>query len=644
MTPRTLRSLLAATVALLLLVPTVALAHEERESVFPDGRGTVPTYREFSEDAPRLVVCKDDSAERIAEIGDADLRAFNEARLAECEFNHVQAAVDAVTEQFTTIYVLPGVYREEPSVTAECAKSYDGGVVTYEGVVECGEVVNLITVAGDSVSDEDMVCDNQLCNLQIEGTGAEPQDTKVLGGFDENGDWRKHNGIKIDRAGGFVLANMAFELFRENAIYVHETDGYLLDRVEANFNDLYGILTFTSDHGVISNCETHHNGDSGVYPGSPADVNQESVDELGQATYSTGTGPLERWAVEIFNCNTHHNALGFSGTAGNSVWFHDNLVHHNGAGYVTDSFVPNHPGMPQDHAFLEDNRIFANNENYYPNVQGEDAPCQDPVPANRGHQDGVVCPAFPVPVGTGVLIAGGNHNLVRTNQIYDNWRAGVMQFYVPAAIRDDVRPAAQYDTSNDNHYIDNAFGEHPDGFVQPNGVDVWWDDQGVGNCWQGNTSSSPELGGQDNPLTTVSHNSVFPVLPDCDSGGSVNQAPNPAKSGVLLPCATYDRDESPQDLQFQDPPGCNWFEDQSEPAGREEAPDDGSWGGDETVDPNEGLQAASSGEVQDVALAADEDGLGNLAATGGGSMVVLLGLGAAVAAGRMRRRDDQGAA
>lgn len=601
--------LVLAVLAVLLVLPGVASAHEERDSVFPDGSGTTPTHRPFDEDAPRLVVCKPDSAQRIADLDDPVLRSFNESLLGECAHEHLQAAVDAVQEQGTTIYVLPGIYREEPSVEAPCAEDYDGGVVEYDLIVSCGEVINLITVAGDDPADADISCDNQLCDLQIEGTGAVPQDTKVVGGFTEDGDWRRHNGLKADRADGFVLVNMTFELFRENAIYIHETDGYLLDRVEANYNDLYGILTFTSDHGVISNCETHHNGDSGIYPGSAADVNAGR----------TEAEPLTRWSVEIFGCTTHHNALGFSGTAGNSVWFHDNVVHSNGAGYVTDSFVGGHPGMPQDSAMLEDNLIFGNNVDYYRNVRGDDAPCQAERPADRGYEDGVVCPAFPVPVGTGVLIAGGNTNLIRDNQIFDNWRAGVMLFWVPGAIRGDFDPLAQLDTSNGNRFVDNAFGIHPSGVVQPNGLDAWWDDEGVGNCWQGNDSSAGEL----------THNSVNPLgLPDCDSGGSLSPVGNFVKSAGLVPCATYNREDQP------DPAGCDWFRTPPEPEGREQAP--GSVVDEEEV---EASVDASDDPVPapGVPVAAGP----SLPATGS-SALLLGGLAALGAALRLRRRDGVG--
>jgi hypothetical protein len=534
----------AATALLLGAGASAAQAHEERESIFPPGTGSTPTYRPFAEATPRLVVCKPESKGLIAKIADPKLRAFNTRLLSECRFAHMQAAVDAVKKRGTNIYVLPGTYREEPSHNPPCAKDYDGGIVDYPLIVSCGEVINLVTIAGDSTVDTDKTDCNQLCDLQMEGTGARMEDVVLTGGFTPEKDWIKHNGIKADRADGFRIRNMALELFRENALYVHETDGYLIDRINARHNDLYGILTFTSDHGVISNCDTSFNGDSGVYPGSAADVNADNP----------LTGPLKRYAVEIFGCKTHHNALGFSGTAGNSVYFHDNEVFANAAGYVTDSFVGGHPGMPQDHAWLTRNRIHGNNSNYFKQFV-QSGKC-DGMPGERGYGLGTVCPAFPVPVGTGILIAGGNSNFVSENLIYDNWRAGAMLFYVPGAVRGDYEPQAQVDTSNGNHYTKNRLGFHPAGVTQPNGVDFSWDEQGVGNCWQDNVSATGAV---------TDDTQVLP-LADCTSGGSDSPVGNLTKTARNTPCATYNREDEPA------PPGCDWFEDPVMPAGRQEAP------------------------------------------------------------------------
>jgi hypothetical protein len=548
-----------------------AAAHEERESVFPPGTGTTPSYRPFDEATPRLVVCKPESRAAIATIADPALRALNEKLLAECRFAHIQAAVDAVSERGTNIYVLPGTYREEPSHDPECARGYDGGIVDYPLIVSCGEVVNLVTVAGDGTPETTETDCNQLCDLQIEGTGARMEDVVLRGGFRPDGDWIKHNGLKADRADGFYVRNMTFELFRENALYVHETDGYGIDRVNARHNDLYGILTFTSDHGLIQDCDTSYNGDSGIYPGSAADVNagRESADRL------------TRWSVEVRRCKSHHNALGFSGTAGNSVWFHDNEVYDNGAGYVTDSFVGGHPGMPQDSAWLTGNKIYRNNNNYYAEFV-HSGKCGG-QPGDRGYGEGTVCPAFPVPVGTGVLIAGGNTNLVEQNQIYDNWRAGAMLFYVPGAIRGDYSMAAQIDTSNGNRFTGNVLGLHPSGVTQPNGVDFSWDEQGVGNCWQDNTSATGE----------VTTDATLPLMPDCDSGGSLSPVGNVVKSASMVSCATYNREDQP------DPPGCNWFDSPAEPAGRQDAP------GEPAVEPVGGAAPGGGAAVAPVGLGVD---------------------------------------
>ena len=132
-------------------------------------------------------------------------------------------------------------------------------------------------------------------------------------------------------------------------------------RISANRATLYAALlaagerAFAVDHGVIKNCEGYNTGDSPIYPGSASDVNSDK-EEYSQK---------KRWAVEIFNCKSHHNALGYSGTAGNSVWAHHNDFYANATGIATDSLFPGHPGLPQDHARWDHNRIFSNNQNYY---------------------------------------------------------------------------------------------------------------------------------------------------------------------------------------------------------------------------------------------------------------------------------------
>jgi hypothetical protein len=197
------------------------------------------------------------------------------------------------------------------------------------------------------------------------------------------------------------------------------------------------FLTFAVDHGLCTDCEAHGNGDSGIYPGSASDLHGV------------------RHAVQIRRCDSHHNTLGVSGTAGNSLWIHDNDFHHNSAGISFDSFVPDHPGLPQDSSVVEDNRLRSNDVNYYDHWA--DGTCDRPS-AEPGYESGVVCPVVPVPVGTGILLAGGNDNVYRDNRMWDNWRYGGMQLSVPAAVRQETDPEKAFDTSHFNRWIGNTMG------------------------------------------------------------------------------------------------------------------------------------------------------------------------------------------
>ena len=250
------------------------------------------------------------------------------------------------------------------------------------------------------------------CNLQVEGSGISPDDVVIEAGDASKGNRgpngegsKKDVGIRADRADGFVLRNMTVRHAGEHGIYVHETDGYMLDRFKAFYSRLYGTLTFASDHGVQQNCEAVGHGDSGIYPGGAPETGAQRPE-----------GTSERYNQEIRTCDLHHNLAGYSGTNGNAVHVHDNNIYDNSLGIQTDVVTgAGHPGYPGDSALFENNRIYSNNFNPY-------APDSD------------VKPAFPFPVGTGLWIAGGNQHEVRGNHFYDNWRRGTMLFSVPDSL------------------------------------------------------------------------------------------------------------------------------------------------------------------------------------------------------------------
>jgi hypothetical protein len=474
---RTVAGAIAAAGIVLTAVAPMASAHKERDLELPDGTGSVPDYRSAEEAADILLVCGEDDAgafeQRIASFP-ADLRDHNRDLFEECQdsgYRYIQDAVDAVAMPGTNIYLLPGEYHEEPSrpePTGACANLdrewYDGGhyqyqVLEFEDHVACPHVHNLIAILG-------------IEDLQIEGTGAAPGDVII------DAEFTKLNALRADRADGIYLKNFTAQQTTFNAVYIIQTQGFVIDDVVGRWNDEYGFLTFAVDHGLYTNCEAYGNGDSGIYPGSASDINKDREYEV------------DRYAVEITGCYSHHNLLGYSGTAGDSVWAHGNDFSNNTVGVAMDSLFPDHPGLPQNHAFFEGNLIYDNNEDYYRYVR--DGTCSLPS-IERGYQDGVVCPAIGVPTGTGLLTAGGNYNVFRNNWLFGHDYTGYMLLHPPAFVRGEYGLTDQWDTSNHNTYIENHFGVTPEGDQQPNRLDVWWDGQGTRNCWQSDTGETVPL-------------------------------------------------------------------------------------------------------------------------------------------------------
>ncbi|MFJ5711223.1 right-handed parallel beta-helix repeat-containing protein [Streptomyces sp. NPDC093105] len=512
-------SVVLAVLAAALLTAPGAQAHEERPVTFPDGSGSVPELRTGE---PDLLVCKTDRADfdrRIAAFP-AALKARNLELFARCGrsgFRHLQQAVDAVDRPGMTIAILPGLYEEEPSLpapTGACASldapksSFGYQILSYEQQARCPHNQNLVAILGKK-------------NLQIEGTGASRLDVVI------DAKYTKLNAIRADRSDGVYFRNFTAQRTTFNSLYVLAADGFVIDDVLTRWNDEYGFLTFASDHGLYKNCESYGNGDSGIYPGSASNIND-------------GRGyDVPRYSIEITGCRSHHNMVGYSGTAGDSVWVHDNEFDHNMGGASMDSAFPGHPGLPQNHARFERNVIHDNNEDYYRHVA--DGTCAKP-PADRGYENGVVCPQISMPPGSGIITAGGNWNLYEDNWIYGHERTGFYLNAVPAFIRGESAWSKQTDTSHHNRYANNRLGTDKAGNSRPNRTDVWWDGQGSANCWQSDTgASSPR------------------ALPTCGaargevSGATARLIGEPVKLAQLLVCADY----SVQARRL--PAGCDWY-------------------------------------------------------------------------------------
>jgi hypothetical protein len=569
-------------------------------SVSPAAGGGVPKIRSLSSALDRKrpgetrVVCQRDSMRlltrsvREARANGYQIRPSDRRRLTKrqargllvinrrlkklCKYNEIQPAVNDSGNN-DRVVVMPGLYleptaRSQPTNDERCTRyrtdgdrpGEPGTALSYAYQFNCPNDQNLVAVLGRAVSPQpDVVPPRQnrhgipnpgeciRCNFQIEGSGVAPGDVVV-----DAGDHTKGNGgpngvgakkdvvIRADRADGFVLRNMTTRHAGEHGIYVHEVDGYMLDRFGSFFNKLYGTLTFSSDHGVHQNCDTAGHGDSGIYPGGAPETGVQRL-----------PGTEARLNQEVRRCDMHHNLAGYSGTNGNAVHIHDNNIYDNALGIQTDIVTAaGHPGFPGDSMLVEDNRIYSNNFNTY-------APDSD------------VKPAFPFPTGTGMWIAGGNHHRIRDNFFYDNHRRGTMVFTVPDALicgpgaGGNEQAGCDSKTVSTSHYnmtFDNRMGVRPDGKQDANGVDFWWDNFGGsrGNCWFRN--SGPK------PITTDPQGR----LPSCNDGRDPAQSVGTGddNEGELLSCVA-----AFETRNFDQNGPCPWVRSPADPG------DDGSGGG-----------------------------------------------------------------
>ena len=593
-----------------LALPAAAAAHIERPAYWPDPRpdrtvhpaagGKVPKARSLASALDRSatgetrVVCKRDSLHRsIAAIHDVrangyrlrptqrkrhlgarkahKLTALNRAFAKRCAYRQIQPAV-LDSHNNDRIVVMPGVYtephsRKQPTFDKRCAKyltdtDFGGGGpigLSYRYQWNCPNDQSLVNVLGRKpggkapppLEDRHGIPDLGpcvRCNLQLEGSGPRPEDVVIDSGRAAAGNGgpsavgsKKDVALKVDRADGFVLRDMTLRHAKEHDLYVLETDGYLLDRVKFFYAGEYGHLTFASDHGLTANCEGVGNGDSAVYPGGAPETDDDTAPNAPDPR-DTSFYPRARLNQKITRCDLHHNALGYSGTMGNATHLVHNNIYGNTTGVSTDSFFAGgHPGFPQSGAVFEKNNIYSNNFNDY-----ADQPARTRVE-----------PQVPVPIGSGIQIAGGNANVVRDNRMWNNHRAAVRLLAVPDAI--SCAPGTQTCTitnpssdSFDNLFYDNVLGRSPSGRKQLNGVDFWWDGfpTNTGNCWFNNIGpDGTNASWSGDPQRSGANQAKPGFLPEnCSSPLNVGIG-DPSKEAMLVYCATAAIGD----------PGCDWF-------------------------------------------------------------------------------------
>ncbi len=451
-----------------------------------------------------------------------ELLRLNRGLARKCAYDEIQPAVKDSGNNGRVV-IMPGRYTEptsraQPLNDPRCADLTtrdSGGAETpsFRYQATCPNDQNLVYVQGRAVAakppPEPPLAKREgipdlgrclRCNFQIEGSGVAPTDVIIDGasGYSSRSPEArpsklvKHVVLRADRADGFVAYNLTVRGAKEHGIYVEETDGYRIDTTKMFWAADYGNLTFTSDHGLYTDCDGFGAGDAVVYPGG--------APETGEQADRSFYPDAPRINTVVRRCDLHGSVLAYSGSMGNAVRITRNQIYGNTAGISTDTIsAGGHPGYPADSVQIDHNYIYSNNLSLF-------------------QPDPPVPPAVGVlPSGVGIFWAGHNNGRVFDNWIWDNWRNGATLLSIPDFLltpEGNVNPGKSctnpmLSTSCGNRYFDNRLGRVPKGFkpfaaltkfgnqvgatkgVAPNGVDFWWDEgllgRVTGNCWYRNT-------------------------------------------------------------------------------------------------------------------------------------------------------------
>jgi len=286
--------------------------------------------------------------------------------------------------------------------------------------------------------------------------GVDRETTIVDGRFSKK---RGHqNGFTV-RADGVAIENITARNFITNGFFWHGVDGYRGSYLTAIRNGDYGIYAFDSVNGQLDHSFAQGSPDAGFY--------------IGQCD------PCNALIVDV---EAEWNGLGYSGTNASvdlviaRSSFHDNRV----------GIVPN-SGSYEKYAPEHDTTIVANHV------------------YNNNNADTAAIEIAQVATGNGILLAGGNGNVVERNLVTGHDQIGIGAVPLPeATLEPDDADAIDWD-ARDNQVRGNELAANRYDLMAVASVSDPAD--GGGNCFA------------DNAYTTSAPPDIEQVLP-CDASAS----------------------------------------------------------------------------------------------------------------------------
>jgi plastocyanin len=214
-----------------------------------------------------------------------------------------------------------------------------------------------------------------------------------------DGGFVRDNGIKV-LADGVAVENMSARRYKENGFFWTGVTGYRGSYLTAIRNGDYGVYAFDSTKGQFDHDYGSRSPDAGFYIGQcyPCDA--------------VITDSLSEW-----------NGIGYSGTnAGGNLYIVNSTWRHNRVGIVPNSGTEE-KNPPQHGATIAGNTVYDNNN------------------AKTAAID-----IAQLAIGNGILLAGGNDNVVERNLVFDHSLVGIAAIPLPEkVINPDDAKAVNFD-------------------------------------------------------------------------------------------------------------------------------------------------------------------------------------------------------
>ena len=224
-----------------------------------------------------------------------------------------------------------------------------------------------------------------------------------------DGDFTRDNGIKV-LADGVAVENMTARNFTKNGFFWTGVRGYRGSYLTAIRNGDYGIYAFDSTDGQFDHDYGAGSPDAGFYIGQCYPCNALITDSLAE------------W-----------NGIGYSGTnAGGNLLIVRSEWRNNRIGIVPNSGT-SEEDPPQHGATIVGNTVYDNNN------------------------DGTAAiDIAQLAIGNGILIAGGNDNVVERNLVYDHDIVGIGVIPLPEKVINPDNPDAINFDARRNRVIGNV--------------------------------------------------------------------------------------------------------------------------------------------------------------------------------------------